>query len=711
MQKIFNQGISIILIFLLTVLFVPCVSFADTDDDEETVTYSIDSGETVEFDEEDFNDVCENMIDDGLNYVKFTLPSSSRGTLYYNYTDEDDYTSEVSSSKKYYYDDSPSLSDVTFVPDEDYSGTLTIEYNGYGIDGDSYSGEIEIEVSDPADEDEDNGDTAEQITYSMDSGKTLDFDGDDFNDVCDDLNGEDLDYIKFTLPSSSYGTLYYKYTDEDDYSSEVSSSKKYYYDDSPYLSDVTFVPDDDYSGSFKIKYTGCDTDGNDFSGTIKISVSDDSIAETIAYSIDSDEVAEFDEDDFNGICNDLNDEDLNYVTFTLPSSSCGTLYYDYEDENDYSSEVTASKKYYYDESPYLSKVSFVPEDNASGVFTVNYTAYDTEGESYTGSVEVTVSGDSLTADSISYTESENTAVYLKDSDFNNVCLELTGNQLSYVKFALPSSSNGILYYGYNSDGSYTSKVNTSSKYYYTDTPYLLNVAYVPSDDVTGTATISYTGYDTDGFSFSGKLNITIGNDTATSTTDSAVSGTSYSKYFSDIDESYSWAVAYIDKLYESGIVAGTETSDSTRIFNPSYNITRGDFMLILYRAFNLQSATATNSFSDVSSDSYYYSAVTAAKSLNIAQGTDNCFYPDATITREDAMVLVQRALTVADKSVAASDTSNLSSFNDGSQISDYAKSAVAALVKSGIISGSYNQIHPKDNLTRAEVASIIYKIK
>jgi len=593
MQKIFNQGISIILIFLLTILFVPCVSFADTDDDEETVTYSIDSGETVEFDEEDFNDVCENMIDDGLNYVKFTLPSSSRGTLYYNDTDEDDYTSEVSSSKKYYYDDSPSLSDVTFVPDEDYSGTLTIEYNGYGIDGDSYSGEIEIEVSDPADEDEDNGDTAEQITYSMDSGKTLDFDGGDFNDVCDDLNGEDLDYIKFTLPSSS----------------------------------------------------------------------------------------------------------------------CGTLYYDYEDENDYSSEVTASKKYYYDESPYLSKVSFVPEDNASGVFTVNYTAYDTEGESYTGSVEVTVSGDSLTADSISYTESENTAVYLKDSDFNNVCLELTGNQLSYVKFALPSSSNGILYYGYNSDGSYTSKVNTSSKYYYTDTPYLLNVAYVPSDDVTGTATISYTGYDTDGFSFSGKLNITIGNDTATSTTDSAVSGTSYSKYFSDIDESYSWATAYIDKLYESGIVAGTETSDSTRIFNPSYNITRGDFMLILYRAFNLQPATATNSFSDVSSDSYYYSAVTAAKSLNIAQGTDNCFYPDATITREDAMVLVQRALTVADKSVAASDTSNLSSFNDGSQISDYAKSAVAALVKSGIISGSYNQIHPKDNLTRAEVASIIYKIK
>lgn len=704
MQKISNQRIAIILIFLLTVLFIPVVSFADTDEDVETVTYSIDSNATVDFDEDDFNDVCTNLLDDELDYVKFTLPDSSYGTLYYNYTDEDDYSSIVKSTKKYYFDGSPHLSYVTFVPDEDFSGTVTIKYTGYDIEDDSYSGKIKIVVSD-----EDETATANLITYNMDSSDTLDFDEDDFNDVCDDLFDEDLNFVKFTLPSTAYGILYYQYTDEDDYSSKVTSSKKYYYDDSPNLSDITFVPDDDYSGSFTIKYTGCDTDGNDFSGKIKISVSADDTVDTILYSIDSDEAADFDEDDFNDICNDLYDEDLDYITFTLPSSSCGTLYYDYGDDDSY--KVSSSKKYYYDDSPYLSKISFVPKGSNSGVFTINYTAYDTEDDSYSGVIEITVSGSTLTVDDISYSCIKNASLYLKDADFNDICQQLTGSQLSYVEFTLPSSSYGILYYGYNSDGSYTSKVDASTKYYYTDTPFLLNVAFVPAEDVTGTESISYTGYDTNGFRFSGEINITIGEEESSSAADSAGASDGISQYFSDIDESYSWAAAYVDKLYESGIVTGTIEQDNSRNFNPAYNITRGDFMLILYRAFNLQSATATDGFSDVPSDSYYYDAITTAKSLNIAQGSDNCFYPDATITREDAMVLVQRALAASGKSVTATDTGSLASFYDSGQISDYAQDAVAALVNSGIITGCDNLIRPNDNLTRAEVASIVYKIK
>jgi hypothetical protein len=50
-------------------------------------------------------------------------------------------------------------------------------------------------------------------------------------------------------------------------------------------------------------------------------------------------------------------------------------------------------------------------------------------------------------------------------------------------------------------------------------------------------------------------------------------------------------------------------------------------------------------------------------------------------------------------------------FADYSDISDYSRSAVAALVKVGIITGSDdNKLYPKGNLTRAQTAAIIYRL-
>lgn len=61
-----------------------------------------------------------------LNYVRFTLPSSSRGTLYSNYGLSSQ--SKVSSSTKYYDDD---IDEISFVPYNNYTGTVTITYTGY----------------------------------------------------------------------------------------------------------------------------------------------------------------------------------------------------------------------------------------------------------------------------------------------------------------------------------------------------------------------------------------------------------------------------------------------------------------------------------------------------------------------------------------------------------------------------------------------------
>ena len=234
------------------------------------IEYETDENDAVTFDSGDFNDVCEDTTDETLDYVIFTNPSVSLGRLYYDYTSSSDYDAKVSASDKYYYDedDGDALSDVTFVPDENVSGTASVSYTGYDNDGNSFRGTVKITIN--AEEEA----VADTITYETDEDTEVTFDGDDFNDVCDDATDETLNYIKFTLPSSSYGKLYYGYDSEDDYDGKVTSSGKYYYDedDGTAISDVAFVPKNDYTGTVKIKYTGINADGETFTGTIKVTV-------------------------------------------------------------------------------------------------------------------------------------------------------------------------------------------------------------------------------------------------------------------------------------------------------------------------------------------------------------------------------------------------------------------------------------------------------
>lgn len=542
---------------------------------------------------------------------------------------------------------------------------------------------------------------ADTITYTTDEGEEVDFKGSKFNDVCEDLTDEELDYIEFTsLPSSSKGTLYYDYDDDKE---EIEEDEEYYYSGSPSISDITFVPDDDYSGTFTISYSGRDEDGNKFTGSVKITVDDngsDSDGD-IEYSVDADDTVTFNKSHFNSYCKSENDgATLDYLYFEQPSSSKGTLYYDYDDDKE---KLDEDDEYYYGKSPYISDITFVPDDDFAGDCEIGFKGYDVDADTIVGTVLISVANDDLDeADDIAYSVTAGSSVTFDDDDFNEVCEDLTDEELDYVKFTLPTSTKGTLYYGYNSSGSNT-KISASTKYYYDEKPYVRSVSFVPSGDSSGTVTIKYTGFNSEGSAFSGEINVAVKAKT--------VSPNTASQYFSDVNSNYSWAVLYVDGLYSTGVLTGTNNSNGTKSFNPSNNITRGDFMLILSRALNLTSSSSTKGFSDVPSGSYYYEAITAAKALGIAKGTDNKFHPTATITREDALVLALRAMSVSGTGYVAGDTSTLSAFYDKNMISDYAKDAIATLIKTGIITGSNNQIHPKDNITRAEAAAVIYRIK
>ncbi|MFD0674058.1 S-layer homology domain-containing protein [Cohnella sp. GCM10027633] len=177
------------------------------------------------------------------------------------------------------------------------------------------------------------------------------------------------------------------------------------------------------------------------------------------------------------------------------------------------------------------------------------------------------------------------------------------------------------------------------------------------------------------------------------------------KTFDDIG-SYGWAQDAIEGLASKGIINGTADNE----FSPGKPITRAEFVAFLARTFDWQGANG-KPFSDVPEDAYYAQPLAAARQLGIATGSgDNRFNPNDPITREQMMVLTDRALAAAKITVPQSDAADPSRFQDIGEVSAYAKDSVSALIRSGLIQGNYGSLRPKDTTTRAETAAMLYKL-
>ena len=90
------------------------------------------------------------------------------------------------------------------------------------------------------------------------------------------------------------------------------------------------------------------------------------------------------------------------------------------------------------------------------------------------------------------------------------------------------------------------------------------------------------------------------------------------------------------------------------------------------------------------------------------------FGPDDKITRQQALTIIARAMKLADLDVdmaVAEISATLVGYTDSTDIAKYAKSSIATCIKTGIISGrGEEKLAPKDDITRAEVATIVQKM-
>ncbi len=203
----------------------------------------------------------------------------------------------------------------------------------------------------------------------------------------------------------------------------------------------------------------------------------------------------------------------------------------------------------------------------------------------------------------------------------------------------------------------------------------------------------------------GKYNAKTGMVTFTITHFSKYAAAYVSKTFEDINN-YVWAKNAIEVMASKGVISGTAADK----FTPSADITRADFIIMLIKALGL-SANVKDNFADVKSTAYYSEAVGIAKTLGIAAGVgNNKFNPEERITRQDMMVLISKAMKIADRILSTGTSQDLDKFADAENIAGYAAQVVSDFVRSEIVSGDGTNINPKGNATRAETAVMIYKL-
>lgn len=644
------------------------------------VTYEVDVNDAVDLDVDDFDDYAYDESDGTeVDYIFFTdLPSSSKGTLYYDYG----YSSEREVEKDEEFD-RDEIDDLTFVPKRNYEGTVTLSFEGRSDARDKFYGDLVIEVGGGRSSSAARGD----VTYDVDVNDTVDFDYDDFDEfVYDETSGTEVGRVWFTeLPSSREGTLYRDYDKRDQ--EEIDEDEEIRHDE---IDNLTFVPKRNFEGAVTIPFEGRADDGDKFSGELVIRVGDAGGADiTVELQAGNGSTVNFQTDAFNEACVKETGANLNYVIFDYDSGRGGYLYYQHGESGE--SEV-GSGRYYRASSPRLDQVSFVPGSGTGSSVRIPFEGEATNGKSFYGEVKltyVTLSEPTI----ITYT-STGLAVDFNAADFTAACAARGGKALTSVRFPAPDTTGGQLYYNFHTPTQYRGEVVSSVDYSVGGVYLLGEVTFLPKAGYSGIVTIPYVGTDADGIEYTGTVQVMV--------TPSA------SSRFSDMGSYNSWAGASVEFLAAYGITTGTGDGAT---FSPASTLTRGDYILMLYRTFGFSSTAAAGNFTDVTAGSYYAEALAHAKALGIATAeADGSFRPNDPVTRQDAMVFLLRAMQAVNRSVPNAYDSYLSRFPDGASVADYARTAMAAMAQAGVIQGNeQGKLNPTGTLNRAEMAVILHR--
>lgn len=171
-----------------------------------------------------------------------------------------------------------------------------------------------------------------------------------------------------------------------------------------------------------------------------------------------------------------------------------------------------------------------------------------------------------------------------------------------------------------------------------------------------------------------------------------------------------WAKSAINDLGSRLIISGI----GSRMYAPDQDITRAEFATILVRGLGVKLENGGTAFSDVHASDWYGNAIQTAYANRLISGFDDGgFHPTDKVTREQAMAMLSKAMTLTclqTELLGQETNAALAPYKDAANVSDWAKKSIADCLRAGIVSGrNETELAPKAFITRAEMAVMIQR--
>lgn len=173
-----------------------------------------------------------------------------------------------------------------------------------------------------------------------------------------------------------------------------------------------------------------------------------------------------------------------------------------------------------------------------------------------------------------------------------------------------------------------------------------------------------------------------------------------------------WSKPDVNDMGSRLVVSGTKAD----VFEPQRAITRAEFTAMLARALGIVTHEEQPvKFSDVSAGGWYGLELQVAVENGLITGyPDGTFRPGNNISRQEAMAIVSRAMSItALKSSRSEEQAQqlLKSYADSASVAGWAVANVKQNLAAGIIQGrDEKRLAPNENITRAEASAAIRRL-
>ncbi|MDO5478922.1 MAG: S-layer homology domain-containing protein [Clostridia bacterium] len=148
---------------------------------------------------------------------------------------------------------------------------------------------------------------------------------------------------------------------------------------------------------------------------------------------------------------------------------------------------------------------------------------------------------------------------------------------------------------------------------------------------------------------------------------------------------------------------------SSDMLHPNDTLTRAMIITMLWRIEEEPSSEYEFKFTDVTEDNYYYTPLKwAVENGIVADGEE--FAPADEITREEFALMLYNYAKYKGMDMEAGENTNILSYEDFDKVSEEAIPAMQFVASTKIVIGKTSTtLNPKDTLTRAEFAEMIYR--